>query len=91
MSFTTEYSQNVKYDASLAAEKRWVVDVLRLPSTVASGETAPGITTGPLGASGKATANIVHGDGTNTGFATMEDAMERAWILMRNDFVLNGL
>lgn len=91
MAFTVEYSYNIKYDATLAAEKRWVVDVLRLPSTVASGETAPGITTGPLSTTGKATANITHGDGTSTGFATHFDAIQRANDFLNNDFVLNGL
>src|SRR5215471_16159578 len=54
MAFTTKYSFNIKQDTSLAAEKQWVVDVLRLPSTVAATPTAPSNTKGPVGSSGSA-------------------------------------
>lgn len=90
MAFTTQYSFNIKKDAGLAAEKQWVVDIVRLPSTVASGGTAGTDTTGPLGAGGIATANYVHGDATNTGFATPLDAIQRAITFILDDRSLNG-
>lgn len=90
MAFTTVYSFNLKKDAGLVAEKQWVADVLRLPSTVASGETAPTITTGPLGATGKATANYTHGDATSAGFASPLDALQKGLVLAENDRALNG-
>lgn len=91
MAFTTPYSFNIKKDASLAAEKQWVVSVFRLPSTIASGPTAPGTdTTGPLGSSGTATAVYTHGDGTSTGYASPFDAVQRALLLLADDRMLNG-
>jgi len=91
MAFTTVYSYNIKKDATLAAEKQWVVDVLRLPTTVAATGNVGAITTGPLSTGGSATANRKHGDGTAAGFATIEDALEKAFTYMRNDMVLNGV
>ncbi len=91
MAFTVVYGLNVKKDATLAAEKMWVVDVLRLPTTPAATGNVGAITTGPLSTGGSATANQKHGDGTSAGFATIEDALQKARDFMRNDMVLNGV
>jgi len=90
MVFKTKYSFNIKQDTSLAAEKQWVVDVLRLPSTVAATPTAPSNTKGPMGSSGSASAMYTHGDGTSTGYASMLDAIQRALLFAKNDLSLNG-
>jgi hypothetical protein len=78
MAFTTEYAFNVKYDGTLVPEKRWVVDVFYRPSTSAATPTAPGVTTGPLGASGTATANRKHNDGTAAGHVDPLTAIQHA-------------
>jgi len=90
MSFTVEYSINLKKDASLAAEKQWVADVYFQPSTAASGPTAPSNTTGPLGSGGSASATYNHGDGTAAGFADPLEALQKAVLFVENDRSLNA-
>lgn len=99
MAFTTSYVLNVKKDASLAAEKQWMVDVSYAPtaasvasSLLSTTPTVPGITTGPLGATGSVSAGYQHGDttGTATGFASPLDAVQRALLVLENDRALNN-
>jgi hypothetical protein len=84
MSFTTWYGINVKYDSGLAAEKKWVCDVLYKP-TAATSATSPSVTTGPLGSDGDTSATRVHGDGTAAGFASPLDALTHAINLIEGD------
>lgn len=91
MAFTTVYAFNIQKDASLVAEKQWKVTVLRLPSSSASGPTAPGtVTTGPLGSTGSAAATYNHGDGTAAGYASPLDAVTQALAYLEDDRALNG-
>lgn len=91
MAFSSKYTFNIQQDNTLAAEKQWKVTVMYAPSTPPSGPTAPGITTGPLGATGSADALYTHGDGTSAGYANPIDAVQRALVYMENDASLNGI
>ena len=90
MAFTTVWGVNLQKDSGLAADKQWKAVIFRLPSTAASGATAPSDTTGPLGATGTASATYTHGDGTATGYASPVDAFQRALVYIENDRKLNG-
>lgn len=90
MSFSNKWAIVLKQDSGLAAEKQWKCEVSRTPNQIPTSATVGSDTTGPLSTTGIVDALINHGDGTNTGFATPIDALQRAISYVLDDRSLNG-